>query len=503
MADAAAALAPTSPLTPGQSPLAPASDDGASEKVTVTAKAPNPKDALDAHFEDMEGKVGAIDEATGALKPPKLDIPKAPEPKQTDPVEAWGSSAMVLAAVGSLLTRTPLTTAMNSAAAVMKAYKQNDLETAQQEFERWKTSSEMAIKQQDFQMEAYKAALSKASTDRKAATADFMAYAKAFGDKTAYDLAQTRGLEAANKYMLDLAKYSEKMKLDMPKVVESNNFMAAFKDPEFQAKVAKLDPGARGQAISELLQKTAPDLAQSQGILDDDAIKDIAQQSLAGDTSAMQGLGYGKTGAANRARALNEKAALMKQMGWTGADAAASVAAFQGLKAGFRTADTTSARIGLGVAELKRLEPQVQQVSAELQRSNYPSFNAVIQAGQREGGDPKLKEFAVRLQGLKSAFSQVLTRGGVPTDSARATTDELFSTRDPVGVTNAALVAMNSEASAIEQAPGDVRKQLSDTLPGKGGGAAAKPPAKGTVEDGFRFKGGDPADANNWEPVNK
>lgn len=35
-----------------------------------------------------------------------------------------------------------------------------------------------------------------------------------------------------------------------------------------------------------------------------------------------------------------------------------------------------------------------------------------------------------------------------------------------------------------------------------GDGGAPKAPPVGTIEDGYRFKGGDPTDQNNWEPVN-
>lgn len=471
MADAAAALAPEAPLAPGQSPLAPSNSNQKPETVTVTAKAPDPREAeLAGEFDKFQDKTSAIDKATGALNPPKLEIPPAPQPKQTDPTQVWGSAAMALAAIGSLLTRTPLTTALNSAANVMKAYKQNDVETAQMEYDRWKTSSEMAVKQQDFQIQAYKAALQKASVDQKAAVADFMAYAKAFGDDTAYEAARQRGQQGAEKLLLDYGNYNLKIKEAIPKLEEVNNFQAAIHDPDTQAKMAKMSPTEKGQFVADLLSKTAPDLSKANGLYSDDDLQAMASQYWAGDKSVGQGLGYGNAGSAARVRLRHFITEEGKSQGMSdediGKDLAANIAEFSGTVAGERTLGTTAARIGLGSAEMEQLIPQVKDASKKLPRGSYPSMNAMVQAMQAQTGDPNLRSLAVRLQGLKSAYSQVLTRGGVPTDTARKSADDLFSTKDPQTVLDTALAAIQQEASAIKAAPGMVREQLRAGLKG-------------------------------------
>lgn len=501
----AAQLQPSASLQPAQAPTL----DMTNQTESVTSSATRPKTPLDAasrstqlegDLNKTEDKLAAINETTGALQPPKLDLPPPPQPKQTSALEAWGSAAMVLATVGSLLTRTPLTTAMNAAAGAMKAFKENDLETANQQFAQWKAGTELAIKQQTFQMEAYKAALSKASTDSRTALAEFTARARAFGDETAAMAAQTRGIQGAEHVMIDRERLNMQMETSLPKVIESKNLMMAMKDPTYLAQIAAAKtPKEKAEITSRLMEDVAPDLAQTSGVVSDDRLRTMAEQYVAGDHSVTTGLGYGKAGSATRVRLQNMIGTVMQEQGMSGTDAAAAKAEFAGMMAAERTLGTTLSRIGLGAAEIQTLEPQVIQASEDLKRTNYPSINALIQASQKETGNTKLRSLAVRLQGLKSAFSQVLTRGGVPTDAARSSTDELFSTSDPDAVLQSALVAMNAETGAIEKAPGIVRSRLRQGLQGGNKSAA---PGVGTVEDGHRFKGGDPGRPENWEKVN-
>lgn len=481
------ALQPDSPLAPKASPLsapaptAPAAantnapvGDGKVESVTVQGKAPNPLEEMHAHLDDTEGKLDAINKETGALQPPQMGKePPPPEKKMSNPLEGWGGAAMVFAAIGSLMTRQPLATAMNAAAGAIQAVKKGDDEAYNQAYEQWKVASDNVIKQQNFQVQAYNAALKKIDTDQKGALAEFSAYAKAFGDEATFQRVQQEGRDGAIRAAAAQESATTSFYKNYGAVVEAKNLQAAMKAPEFQAKLKAAKPEERPQMMVDLMHDVAPDLAQSSGTMSSDAILLAAQRGLAGDTSATQGMGYGKAGAANRTMVSNMMAKLAKEQGMSGSDIAARVAEFQGLKSGERTLATTAARIGLGSAELQQLEPGVREASAELKRTNYPNLNALIQAGQKASGDPKLKNLAVRLQGLKSAFSQVLSRGGTPTDATRAATDDLFNSSDPDNVMQASLAAVNAETAAIGEAPGMVRKEM---RAGLGGQAVAPPP---------------------------
>lgn len=104
-------------------------------------------------------KVEALDKESMKLTPPKLELPPKPQPKSTDPIDAWGSIAMVFAGLASLKVRSHATTAMNAAAAGLNAFKQKDKEAADQAFKEWEVATKNTIEMAHFQQDAYKTLL--------------------------------------------------------------------------------------------------------------------------------------------------------------------------------------------------------------------------------------------------------------------------------------------------------------------------------------------------------
>lgn len=153
------------------------------------------KKKADAKIAKADKEEAALD--PNALTPPKLDPYVAP-PK-TQPLEAFGSAAGVLAALGGLLTRQPLTTSLNAASKVLDAYQRKDAAAAQAAFDEWKINTDHAIKLSDFQLNAYKAALSKVDSDRASAFTELKIKSAAFQDEAMALALEKGGLDEGVK----------------------------------------------------------------------------------------------------------------------------------------------------------------------------------------------------------------------------------------------------------------------------------------------------------------
>lgn len=98
--------------------------------------------------------------------PPKM-IPSPPPPKQesTSMVDAWGSLAMLAAALGGARTRFHATTALNAAADVLKGIHQKDQEKFKNALDTWRTQSDNASRMQSYEMDTYRAIMQRANMD--------------------------------------------------------------------------------------------------------------------------------------------------------------------------------------------------------------------------------------------------------------------------------------------------------------------------------------------------
>ena len=151
---AEAALAPTAPsLAPPDLPPPPASAEKAGEAEIAEAKTLQPK--LTAIQDEEQSRLASLDKQWNDVPRPQFQPPPQPTVQSTDPKTVWASSAMVLAAIGSMFTRQPLTTAMNAAAQVLTAYHEGDQAKANAAFATWKVANENYVKAFTIQNDAY------------------------------------------------------------------------------------------------------------------------------------------------------------------------------------------------------------------------------------------------------------------------------------------------------------------------------------------------------------
>lgn len=250
-------------------------------KKVLDAQSQRPADlktALDAESSDLRSadqieatELRQSEVSRDRLTPPSLNQPPEPKIKQTEPMQVWGSMAMAIAGLGSLMTRTPLTTAMNAAADVVTAFRQGDQNAADQAFKTWKIASDNAIQLTNFQQKAYDEAMARLDRRDKMtveehanavreAEAELRGKMTAFGDETGLARLQAGGYEAVEHLNLQRQEWATKLEGEMPKLEEQKKLQDVygqlFKDPRFQ----QLSPVDQYRAMEEIKAKTAPSM---------------------------------------------------------------------------------------------------------------------------------------------------------------------------------------------------------------------------------------------------
>ena len=249
----------------GAPPSPPASDAPAEKKSQSPGVMERMIGSLGQGREEAAKKNQALELDTMKMSPPTLELSKFKAPPPTDPVEAWGSMAMVFAALASTRVRNHATTAMNAAASALNAIKANDKEKADQAFKTWEAENKNAVEMAHFQQDAYKTMLESvrhredvnkeegAAFDAKT-EAQFRAVTTALQDPGMWQAYEQGGVKGAADFQELRRKQSlttEKNALDVQKLMEESQNRQKVLD-------VVQDPANKSKSPEEIAKLLAP-----------------------------------------------------------------------------------------------------------------------------------------------------------------------------------------------------------------------------------------------------
>lgn len=358
-------------------------------------------------------------------KPPTLTPSPDARDFQHDSMQTFGSAAMFLATFGSLLTRQPLVSALNSGAAVMNAVNKQDAAAFDKAFEKWKIDSENAWKMADWDLKAYEKALGKDveeirlySTMHKNDTARYALEARMSEQniKAARDnLKKGQGAQGA---IIDYVNTKEKdaMKSGMP-----------------EDQIALMKPKWFGEALSESKGTKASDSTFDFSSLKPNDMVPGTGQTLASIDQKVEGLHrgvpYTSLGISMRTTKNPLKDAVDNRLSekYPDFNYAKAQLKYIGEKREETALAGRSVMAKTAVKEMDHLAQPMIDAVKKLNPSDYPDWNSVKNAYDKKTGGADVIAAFQAVQDFKIAFDTLMTKNGASTDASREATNQIAS----------------------------------------------------------------------------
>lgn len=396
--------------------------------------------------------------------PPTLSESPKPENYKSDPMEAFGSPVVWLSTFGSLLTKQPLETALNSGAAVFKARTQSGAQDFKQATEKWKNDTENAWKMANYQQDLYKDVLNKDE-------AELRSRAVSAKDNVMIHMADA-------KMQMQLQKDRDRNTAKLQKNLESQNYAAekmkeaadAGKNPQEQREAyftalgdVKAMESGKGNASGAVgvdwgnAKNTdpVPGTGLTVGAIKiyGDAIKDGVKPS-------QLGLGYGMNPVKKAVdNYVSEKYPDFKM--------AESELGYLGSQTEEKLTAKNEANVNVASNNLDNSLPLLMEQVKAVNPGQFKSWNEFKNYLDENTSDPKIVKLNQAVEDTLSDYGMLLARGGQVTDKVRGSADKILNSAWASGQFDGAV-------EVIERTSANQKKSAQESKKESEGGEADK-----------------------------
>lgn len=444
---------------------------------------------------------------------------KVMNPPAATPMENWhnvGSVGFILAALAGLFSRQHITAGLTAGAAALNAMAKNNNDEYNRQYKIWKDQTEMGAQMIQMNNSQIRDILAdeKMAVDEK--NVRLQQLASELGLQTQLGSMSLNPIEYAGKYLQMTDKAMAQMQLASSRLQEAATLRAwsPIYNPDGTVSEVnmltgeKRDLGAIQQGSLKFGGSQVPTPPPLQYPDKWPGMPDKPPTGVAPDiwslalnwvrTGTSPPLGWGNN--QQRQQFIQAVPAAQHALGVTPSTMADVQAAFVGERHGEIVAGGRAGQLGLAVEEAKRFVPEAMQASKAVNRTQYPTLNAIMLAWERGTGDQNVVALAGWANALANVAAQIASRGGQNSVEARRTAYERLSTAYSQGQFDTAANVIMREAEVASGAPAaaaqDIRQigrtpgmvQPTETAPPQSSGRVV-------IQNGWRY------DAQTHQPL--
>ena len=507
------------------------------------ANSPALKEQRAKQAKTLDEDTAASDKALGQVEPYKP--PPPPEQKQTDPIQAFGSLGSVFGILASAFTHQPWQNAMNASAAAINAVKANDRAGYESAYKAWQDNTKLMLDRHKMQHEAYEDAREKSTDDIAAGELKYRLAAAQFDDPLTATMTEAGLVEKRD----EIHEKRQRLALDMEEKLPEIHLKNALAQAKFDAyeayqshdqqkltdALAKINilntgtvtgkesgagwelfngPGGKMYRVNKTNGDVEPVNATGLTKIGPSGADAVPQTPEERESAAAQGAtgeplnqiipGYGKDAvAARRQTRADAIKKIMDETGKSAGDAGVELAnrtvAFQSGKKSEAQLTTMLGATKQAVAQLNFNIDKTKEEMAKLPSSNLlPIINAIARGEEKWTGDPAYSSLFYYMHATAVESARILS--GAQSSAAQLHQGAMEEAQKWASI-NMTPASFNAVGDAMKEEGINRIETFEQAIKGQSIGGAPGAPAPGTIEDGHRFRGGNPADPKNREKI--